>query len=116
MTSQLGRDVRWDSLLSCMYSADCVQQFVQHVSLKHVGSRTSFEGSHHLDVARISRQDDDSRVGKLTANSLDRCNSVQSRHLYIHQRYVWLMKSERLNGFLPIRGFGNQFQIRFSVY
>src|ERR1700689_4723087 len=105
MLSQLGGDLRGDSLLAGMDSTYAVQEFSAHVSLQYVTPRTSFKSAQHLDIACVRRQDNDSGVGEFAADADDCLDAVQGRHLEIHQRYIRPVQSELFDRFLSVGSF-----------
>src|ERR1700751_2494348 len=62
MLSQLGRDFRWNSLLSGMDSTDGFQEFSVHMSLQYVTPGTRFESPQNLSVACIGRKNNNARI------------------------------------------------------
>src|SRR5271157_1580712 len=73
--------------------------------LEQVGVSTGLERTDNLHVACVSRQHDDSCVGKFISNSNERIQTVHLRHLQIHQRNVRMVRPELLDGLATVGGF-----------
>src|SRR5208283_523641 len=69
-----------EKLFPGMDGTDRFQEFLVQAIFQQVSPRTSFQGAQNLDVAGVGGQDDDARVGKLTANHDDRIETVHFRH------------------------------------
>src|SRR6266478_7531122 len=108
MVGQLGGDLRGYSFLAGMNSTDGIKEFSMHMPLQYVSPRTSFKSAQHLDVACVSRQDNDARIGEFGSNADDCLDAIQGRHLEIHQRYIRPVHPELIDCLLSIGGFRDE--------
>ncbi len=95
-----------------MNRADGRQQLFAQGAFQEIATGASFERAQHLSVARVRRQHDDSGVGFLCANRLQRTEAVHFRHLQVHQRHVGTMSAELLNRVASVLRFGDEHHVR----
>jgi len=82
---------------------------------EQVTSCSSFEGTKNLDIAFVSRQYDDLRLGKFSTNRRDGIEAVHLGHLQVHNRDIRPMRAKFLDCLAPIRSFRYQSQFRFTT-
>ncbi len=78
---------------------------------EQVTSRSCFEGAKNLHIALVGRQYDDLRIGKFSSNRGDGIEAIHLRHLQVHERDVWAMRTELLKRLASIRCLGHQSHI-----
>src|ERR1700761_9214384 len=103
MLREFIRDIRRNSFLPCMHSANRFKKLLMHMALEDIRTRASSESAQHLHVARVSRQHNDPSLREFAKNAIDSLNSIQSGHLNIHQRHIRTMQSKLLDGFFSVR-------------
>ena len=74
-----------------------------------------FERSANLYIALVGREHNDLCIGKFAPNRVDRIQAVNLRHLQIHQRNVWPMRTKLLDRLAAVRCFADQCQIGLST-
>src|SRR5258708_11516565 len=99
LRGQLGRH----PVLPGMNETNSLQKFLPEETLEQVGSSASFERAQHLDVSRVSRQNDDSRGREFAANRDHGIDAIHFRHLQIHQGYIMAMLSEFVDRLAAVR-------------
>src|SRR4029077_2016075 len=67
-----------------------------------------------LDITNVGGQHDNSRVRKFRENRNHRIQTVHLGHLQIHERDVRTVRSMLVDGFAPVRSFGNQADVRLA--
>jgi hypothetical protein len=70
----------------------------------------------HLDIARVRSQDDDAGIRGFSSNTDDCVDTVQRRHLELHQSHIRPVQSELFDRFLSVGSFRDQLHIGLSVY
>src|SRR5215813_8972545 len=98
-----------------MDGSNRLEELPMHLSLQQVTARTGLDGSHHLSIATVRRENDDTGAWKLLPDLTDGLNTVQAWKLDVHQRHIRLVRPELCDGFLPTGGLGHQLHVIFSV-
>src|SRR5713101_6819093 len=83
-------------------------------TLEQVRSSAGLEGTQHLDVSHVSRQNDDSSRGEFSANRDHGVDAVHFWHLQIHQGYIGTMFSELFDRLAAVRSLSNKFHVRLT--
>src|SRR5690242_7999194 len=107
---------RGEGLLSCMDSADGLQQIPVQRTLKQVSLRAGLERAQNLHVASVGCQHDHFCVGGLVANGNERIEAIHLRHLHVHQRDVRTMSPELLDRLTAVAGFSDQSHVWLKRY
>src|ERR1700740_6793 len=93
LSCYIGRNV----LLPGMDCANSIQKFFAEMTFQQESPGTGFQGARDLNIARIGREHDESRVRKLASNR-DHCiNAVHLRHLEVNERDIGIVYTELLD-------------------
>src|SRR5262245_7134742 len=103
------------SPLSGMDGSNGLQELPMHLSLQQITSCSRLDGSDHLSIAAVRRQNDDPGTRKLLLDFADCLDAVQAGQLDIHERDIRSVRSDLLNGFLSTGRLRHQLHVAFSV-
>jgi hypothetical protein len=115
MFSQIGRDLRWNTLLSAVDLTDGVNHILRRHALEHVGAGSSFESTLNFNIALERGQNDDSGFRELRS---DRDHRVKPAHAWkseVHKGHVGLVFAKLLNRLVGVAGFGNHLHVRLII-
>src|ERR1700733_754408 len=105
MLRDFGGKLRRQSLLSGVDGANRLQQFLSQRGLQQVSLCASLQRTYYLNVAYVSREDDDSCSGELAANRADCIDATHLRHLQVHERDIRVVLAELRHRFPSVGGF-----------
>src|SRR5258708_5039131 len=101
-------------LLPGVNQTDGLQKFLPQKTLEQVAASAGFERAQHLNVSRVSGQNNNSRRRKLPANRNHGIDAVHFRHLQIHQGYIRTMDSELFDRLAAVGSLGNECHVRLT--
>src|ERR1700716_1914522 len=115
MLRKMGRDFRGNVLLSCMHSADHLDELPAGHSLEHVAYGACLECATNLYISFEGRKHDDAGIGELGANG-DHCvDAADIGQPEVHERNIWPVLTEGLYGLASVGCFGDQEHVRFVL-
>src|SRR5580692_1860813 len=115
MFSQMGRDLRWNTLLPTVDLADRIDHILRRHALEHVGARSSFESTLNFNIALKRRQNDDSGLGKLRSDRDHRVNPADAGKSEVHESHVGLVLAKLLDRLVGVAGFSNHMHVRLII-
>ena len=112
MFGELDGDLWRHYTTSGVHRSDHVAELLAHHSLEHESARAALECAHHLRVAPIGGQHDDSRIGPFRQDLTQRLEPAHAGHLQIHESDVGAVYSKLLDGIAAALALSNQFHVR----
>ncbi len=115
MLGKMGRNFRGDVLLSCMHSADHLDELPAGHGFEHVAYGACLECATHLYISFKGGQHDDAGIRELGADG-DHCiDAADVGQPEVHEGDVGLMLAETFYGLPSIGRFGHQEHVRFVL-
>lgn len=112
MVSELGGNIGWDTLLSSVDGANCIEEFLAEETFQEESPSAGLEGARNLNVARVGCEHDESRIGKLASNGDDGINAIHVGHLEVHERDIGSVQAELFDRFTSGGSLGYDFHVR----
>ena len=108
MLGKVGGDFRGDVLLACMHFADHVDKLAAGHGFEHVAYGARPECATDLHISFEGGEHDDAGIWELGADGNHCIDAADIGQPEIHERDVWPMLAETLDGFPSVGRFGDQ--------